>query len=316
MTADVLTFGETMAALRADDPLLLGGRLTLSVAGAESNVAIGLARLGHRVSWAGLTGADEFGRLVRRTLRAEGVDLAHATVTDGGPTGLVVFEPRVADLVRVSYYRTGSAGSLLTPHHVDGPLAAGARIVHLTGVTAGLGEGPRRAVEAAARRATESGSLVCLDVNHRSRLWPRPVAAEVLRPLMAHVGILVASDDELPLAAPSSARTESERVKALLDQGVQEVVVKRGAAGAAVFTADKELALPAVNVPVRDTVGAGDGFVAGYLSAVLDAEPLEARLDRAVFTGAFAVASRGDWEGLPARHEIDLLRAEPGSALR
>ncbi|WP_432589229.1 sugar kinase [Streptomyces sp. HD1123-B1] len=316
MTPDVLAFGETMAALRADDPLFLGGSLKLSVAGAESNVAIGLARLGHRVCWAGLTGADEFGRLVRRTLRAEGVDISYSGVTDRGPTGLVVFEPRVADLVRVSYYRTGSAGSLLTIRDLEVALATGARIVHLTGVTTALGEGPRHAVESAARRASEAGALVCLDVNHRSRLWSRGAAAEVLRPLMPHVDILVASDDELPLAAPASAATEGERVTALLDQGVREVVVKRGAAGAAAFAPGRAVSLPAVAVPVRDTVGAGDGFVAGYLSAVLDGEPLEARLDRAVYTGAFAVASRGDWEGLPARHEIDLLRADPGSTLR
>jgi len=67
---DVVTFGETMAALRAQGALRLGGNLGLSVAGAESNVAIGLARLGHRVRWAGRVGADELGALVLRTLRA------------------------------------------------------------------------------------------------------------------------------------------------------------------------------------------------------------------------------------------------------
>jgi sugar/nucleoside kinase (ribokinase family) len=70
----ILTFGETMAALRSEQPLRLGGSLRLSVAGAESNVAIGLARLGHPVRWAGRVGADELGALIVRTLRAEGVD--------------------------------------------------------------------------------------------------------------------------------------------------------------------------------------------------------------------------------------------------
>jgi len=313
---DVLTFGETMAALRADDPLIMGGPLRLSVAGAESNVAIGLARLGHRASWAGLTGTDEFGRLVRRTLRAEGVDLTHAGVTDAGPTGLVVFEPRVADRVRVSYYRGGSAGSRLAPDHLRAALSAGARIVHLTGVTAALGDGPRRAVETAARRAAEQGALVCLDVNHRARLWSREEAAEALRPLVRHVDVLIASEDELPLAAPAGAAGEDAQAAALLAQGVTEVIVKRGGAGAGAFTAQGCVSLPAVAVPVRDTVGAGDAFVAGYLSAVLDGEPLEARLERAVTTGAFAVASRGDWEGLPSRDELGLLRTAPESALR
>jgi 2-dehydro-3-deoxygluconokinase len=313
---DVLTFGETMAALRAEGPLILGGTLNLSVAGAESNVAIGLARLGHRVRWAGLTGADEFGRLVTRTLRAEGVDISRAGTTDAGPTGVVVFEPRLADLTRVSYHRSGSAGARISAAHLAPALAEGARIVHVTGITSAIGEQPRRAVESAVRTAAAAGALVCLDVNYRARLWSRAQAALALRPLVRDVGVLVASDDELALAAPESAGTEQDRVEALLTAGVREVVIKRGASGADVFTADGSASLPAQPVSVRDTVGAGDAFVAGYLSALLDGEPAEGRLRRAVCTGAFAVASYGDWEGLPARHELPLLGAEPGSALR
>ncbi|MFB7619971.1 sugar kinase [Kitasatospora sp. NPDC056181] len=302
-----------MAALRADRPLRLGGTLSLSVAGAEANVAIGLARLGHSVRWVGVNGDDEFGGLVLRTLRAEGVDVSCAAVDATAPTGLVVFEPRVADLTRVSYYRAGSAGSRLTPATLAGALAEGARIVHLTGVTAALGPGPRAAVEAAARA---TGSAVCLDVNYRAKLWSPEEAAAALRPLVPLLDVLVASDDELALVAPRGVRHEAECVEALLAQGVGEVVVKRGAAGAEVFTEDGSVARPAVRVPVRDTVGAGDAFVAGYLSGLLDALPVGERLDRAVTTGAFAVAAAGDWEGLPFREELTLLDAAPGTALR
>ncbi|MFI5527103.1 sugar kinase [Kitasatospora sp. NPDC051853] len=300
-----------MASLRAAGPLHLGGSLGLSIAGAEANVAIGLARLGHRTRWVGVTGADELGRLVLRTLRAEGVDVTHA-VTDPAPTGLVIFEPRIADLTRVAYYRSGSAGSRLAPRHLDAALAEGARIVHLTGVTAALGPGPRAAVEAAAR----ADATICLDVNYRAKLWSPQAAAEALRPLAPRVDVLVASDDELHLAAPAAAGDEAERVAALLELGVREVVVKRGAAGAETFTADGSVASAAVAVPVRDTVGAGDAFVAGYLSALLDGLPVPGRLARAVTTGAFAVAGAGDWEGLPTRDELGLLDAVPGSTLR
>ncbi|GHH73567.1 ribokinase [Kitasatospora indigofera] len=310
---DVLTLGEAMAAMRADRPLLLGGNLALSVAGAETNVAIGLARFGHSVRWVGVNGEDEFGRLVLRTLRAEGVDVSHAVVDPAAPTGLVVFEPRVADLTRVSYYRAGSAGSRLVPGHLSAALAEGARIVHLSGVTAALGPGPRAAVEAAAHAAP---GLVSLDVNYRAKLWSPQEASAALRPLVPLVDILVASDDELALVAPPGAGGEAECVEALLAQGVGEVVVKRGAAGAEVFTGSRSVARPAVRVPVRDTVGAGDAFVAGYLSGLLDGLPVEERLDRAVVTGAFAVAATGDWEGLPFRDELALLDAAPGTALR
>ncbi|MGW1227851.1 sugar kinase [Streptomyces sp. NPDC002530] len=311
---DVLTFGEAMASLRADRPVRTGGSLRISVAGAEANVAIGLARLGHRVRWVGCTGADEFGALVLRTLRAECVDVGLADRAEG-PTGLVVFEPRTADLTRVAYYRTGSAGSRLGPRHLERALADGARVLHTTGVTAALGSEPLRAVRAALSSAA-GAATVCLDVNHRAKLWSREAAAEALRPLMPHVDILVASDDELALAAPAGLRSEARRAEALLECGVREVVVKRGARGAEVYDASGRTSRPAAPVTVVDTVGAGDAFVAGYLSAFLDGEPVAGRLDRAVTTGAFAVACAGDWEGLPTRDELDLLRASPGSAIR
>ncbi|MEV5583073.1 sugar kinase [Streptomyces parvus] len=312
---DVLTFGESMVSLRADGLIRAGGPLHTSVAGAETNVAIGLARLGHDVRWVGLTGADEFGRLVLRTLRAENVDLAHSAVSEDGPTGLVVFEPRTPDVTRVAYYRSGSAGSRLTAQHLAPALADGARVVHTTGVTAALGPGPLEAVRSALREATEQSVTTCFDVNYRAKLWSPEEAATALRPLVASVDILVASDDELSVVTPASARTERERVESLLERGVREVVVKRGAEGAEVFHPGSA-ARPAVPVPVRDTVGAGDAFVAGYLSAWLDGEPVGDRLARAVTTGAFAVATPGDWEGAPMRDELGLIRATPGSTLR
>ncbi|MFF9144932.1 sugar kinase [Streptomyces sp. NPDC014861] len=312
---EVLTFGEAMVSLRADGPIGTGGTLRTSVAGAEANVAIGLARLGHRVRWVGRTGKDAFGDLVLRTLRAEGVDLGHALRADR-PTGIVVFEPRISDLVRVDYHRRGSAGSRLTPDDLGEALAALPRVVHATGVTAALGPGPLEAVRLALRTASEAGVLTCFDVNHRTKLWSRDEAADALRPLVRYIDVLVASDDELALAAPAEARCETDRVAALLALGVREVVVKRGADGAEVFDSAGSTARPAVRVSVRDTVGAGDAFVAGYLSGLLDGEPVDRRLDRAVTTGAFAVASLGDWEGLPGREELDLLRIAPGDVLR
>jgi 2-dehydro-3-deoxygluconokinase len=313
---DVATFGETMAALRAQDPVRLGGTMRLSVSGAESTVAIGLARLGHRVQWTGLVGDDETGQLVLRTLRAEGVDVAHARQDRRGPTGLILFERRIGDLTRVIYHRTGSAGSYLAPADVLPALDPPPKLLHLTGITPALGPGPAAAVRAAAKSAAGAEVRVCLDVNHRSRLWKRDRAAEVLRPLVPLLSVVVASPDELELIAPASAADERERVSALLDAGVAEVVVKRGADGADGHTVDGTAHAPARRVPVTDLVGAGDAFTAGYLSGLLDGLDLAGRLDRATVTGAFAVASPGDWEGLPARHELGLLDTPPGSTLR
>ena len=224
---DVLTFGESMVSFRTDGPLSQGCLQTTRLAGAESNLAIGLARLGHRVAWAGRVGADRFGELVLGQLRAEGVDTAYAVVDAERATGLMFVEQRTADLTRVEYRRTGSAGSALHIDDVRDGLSAAPRVLHLTGITPALSESARACVAWAAANAAAAGILVSLDVNHRSRLWSREAARDVLTPLAAHARLVIASDDELDLVAAGS---ESHAVASLLALGVQQVAVKRGAA--------------------------------------------------------------------------------------
>ncbi|GAA2876866.1 sugar kinase [Streptosporangium fragile] len=310
-TTDVLTLGETMASLHGSGPLRLGGDLALSIAGAEANVAIGLARLGHTARWAGVVGADELGALVLRTLRAEAVDVSSVRIDPERPTGLLIQENRIGDVARVHYYRSGSAGSMLGTADVTAALAAGGppRILHVTGITPALGPEPRAAVEHAVRRARELGARVCLDVNHRARLWDTAEASAVLGRLLPYVDVLIASHDELPIVAPGGAA-------GALDAGVGEVVVKHGAAGAEVWAGGEHAALPARRVPVRSTVGAGDAFVAGYLSGLLEGLPPAGRLERGVTLGAFAVATHGDWHGLPSREELGLLSLAAGETVR
>ncbi|MEU5953690.1 sugar kinase [Streptomyces sp. NPDC047525] len=318
---DVLTLGETMVALRGSGPLKLGGSMDVSIAGAESNVAIGLARLGHATRWAGAVGDDEAGELVLRTLRAEGVDVSGATRDPDAPTGLILFEPRLPEVTRVHYYRAGSAGSRLTAASVERAFTApgGApRVLHLTGITPALGPSALDTCRRALELAREHGTTVCLDVNFRSRLWSDEEAAAVMRSWIPYVDVLIASDDELPLCVPetTAAGEASALAEELRTQGVREVVVKLGADGATAYTGDGELYAPARPVRAVDAVGAGDAFVAGYLSALLDGDDVAGRLDRAVTTGAFAVASHGDWEGAPTRAELGLLGAGPGTVVR
>ncbi|MFJ6750556.1 MULTISPECIES: sugar kinase [unclassified Streptomyces] len=322
---DVFTFGETMVALRGSGPLKLGGTMNVSIAGAESNVAIGLARLGHEVQWAGAVGDDEAGQLVLRTLRAEGVRISGASADSDAPTGLLLFEPRLPDVTRVHYYRAGSAGSRITDHAVERAFAAAPpRAVHLTGITPALGPAARSAAWRTLQLARQHGSLICLDVNFRARLWSAEEAAEVLRAWAPLVDVLIASDDELPLCLPAERSAPADDPAAviaaqaalLLDLGVGEVVVKLGADGATAFTRAGALHRPATSVRAVDAVGAGDAFVAGYLSALLDGHDTAGRLERAVTTGAFAVASPGDWEGAPTRAELGMLGAPPGTVVR
>ncbi|MFJ5646196.1 sugar kinase [Streptomyces sp. NPDC093223] len=309
---DVLTIGEAMASIRTHAPLRLGGAAHLSVAGSESNVAIGLARLGHRAAWGGVVGRDQPGELIRRTMSAEGVDTRFIRSTAESFTGFIAFDRPAHDITQVSYHRAGSAGSTLTAAECVAAVAGTSpRLLHLTGITPALSVSAREATLAAARAAHAAGVQVTLDVNHRARLWSRADAAAALRELLPLVHTVFASEDELDLLTPAK-----DAPAELLAGGVAEVVVTAGAAGAHCHTPEASLFQPALPVTAVDSIGAGDAFVSGYLSAVLDALPPESRLHRAATVGAFCVGTHGDWEGLPRRNDLLLLSGEGGLALR
>ncbi|HEX5595180.1 MAG TPA: sugar kinase [Micromonosporaceae bacterium] len=314
--SDVLTFGEALVSFRSVGPLASGGTLEMSLAGAESNVAIGLARLGHQATWVGRVSTDEFGEYVLRQLRAEAVHVDEVVRDAERPTGLMFLERRTADLSRVLYHRAGSAGAALCIDDLQAPMSEGARILHLTGITPALSASARAAVQWAVESASAAGMLISLDVNYRARLWSREQARTVLSPLAAHASIIVASADELDLLGDPGA-DEPAVVSGLLGRGVSAVLVKLGAAGARAYTTDGVRHAEALTVTAVDTVGAGDAFTAGYLSGQLDGLDIADCLRRGVTLGAFAVSARGDWEALPRRDELALLEAhETGDTLR
>jgi len=317
----VVCAGEMMAAFRSRGPLRLGGPAHLSVAGAEANVAIGLTRLGVPSAWIGVVGDDELGALVRRTLTAEGVACT-ARVDPSRPTGVVVFEPAAGLRTRAAYYRRDSAGSTLGPGDVElGLNGAAVDAVLTSGITAALSD----ASAAAARRLLEEGrrrgSLTCLSVNYRSALWSRETAASALPGLVALADLVIASASELGLAAgvPGPASDDAgldEMAETILRAGPWEVVVTKGGAGASAYTAEGRVDQAALEVPVVDTIGAGDAFTAGYLSARLEGRPIAERLSTGAAAAAFCIGVSGDWEGLPTRRDLKLVEIEVGDALR
>jgi 2-dehydro-3-deoxygluconokinase len=327
MSGGLVTCGETMACLASRDvaPLRLGGDLRLTIAGAESNVAIGVARLGHSATWIGRVGDDELGELVLRTLRAEGVDVRRARRDGTAPTGLMVKERRVAAVTRVHYYRAGSAGSRLHAGDVDAAVVADAALVHVTGITRALGPEPAGAVAALIAAARSSGVAVAVDVNFRARLWPsREKAALALRALAREGDYVLAGADELALIGADERASsgghasdgDAAAVAELLDGRARAVVVSRGAAGAEVHTAEGVVRRPAPAVTAVDTVGAGDALTAGFLSGLLDGLDPCSALERGVRAAAFAVCTAGDWEGLPTRAELGLLTLDEGATVR
>ncbi|MGW7684909.1 sugar kinase [Kribbella sp. NPDC054772] len=308
---DLLTFGETMVSVRTARPMRLGGDAHLSIAGSESNVAIGLARLGHHATWLSAVGNDEPGRLIQRTLRAEGVDTTHLRYADDAFTGFIAFDQPSHDITRVSYHRNGSAASTLTADETTAAITAiRPTLLHVTGITPALSDTTRAATLAAVQTAYAAGVQVSLDVNYRARLWSRPEAAGALRELLPYIHTVFASDDELDLLTDAA-----EPVTDLLGT-VDHVIVTAGSKGAWAHSSAGTIHQPALPVTVADSIGAGDAFVSGYLSATLDALSPESRLERATTSGAFCVSAYGDWESLPTREDLTLLTHTQGTALR
>jgi 2-dehydro-3-deoxygluconokinase len=313
---DFVTLGETMAVLASPEigPLRAMSSLRLSMAGSESNVAIGLRRLGHEAAWIGRVGNDEFGKLIVERLRAERVDVRAVRVDDGAATAIMLKERRSADLARVTYYRGGHAGSRLEVGDLDESLIAGARVLHVTGITPALSGSARAATHRAVEIARAAGIVVSLDVNYRQALWSRAEASEELRPLAAEADLIFAGTDELELLDGRPDAAEAARTVA--SRNGCEVVVKLGSRGAFAVANGATYEEQARDVRLIDPVGAGDAFVAGYLSAQLDGLGIQERLARGAATSAFAVTVSGDWEGLPTRDELELLELAEGDTLR
>ena len=308
----LVTLGETLGLLVAEDvgPLALVRSMRLSMGGAESNVAIGVARLGLAATWIGRLGRDPIGDLVERHLLAERVRcFVHR---DDAPTALMLRERRTGTASTVSYYRHGSAGSHLCPDDLPPGVIEDAEVLHLTGITPALGPGPADAVREAIRRAKAAGVPVSVDLNFRSKLWDVATAAPVFRELAAGADMLFAGDDEARIALEAKADDEiapAELADALAAFGPSEVVIKRGKHGATAVIDGNLIDVPAVPVTAVDTVGAGDAFVAGYLAGRLTGRDPQERLRTAAITGALAVTVPGDWEAAPRPHELNLLSA-------
>jgi len=305
MTAvDVVTLGETMGLLSAHEigPWRNGHHMILGIAGSETNVAIGLRRLGHSVAWIGRVGSDAFGELILRELRAERVDTSHAIVDADTATGLMFKTRRTTVTSEVVYSRRGSAGSMLCPTDIDVDAIASARLLHITGITAALSPTARQAVARAVDIAQEHRVPISMDVNYRSALWSEPKASAALKEFVKHAAILFASENEAALLVGDLPLERA--ADALVHIGPAQVIIKRGELGYTALIDGTFYAGEAVPVAVADPVGAGDAFVAAYLASWLDGAPPADALIAANHAGSFVVAVPGDWEGLPTSAEL------------
>ncbi|OIJ14683.1 2-dehydro-3-deoxygluconokinase [Anaerobacillus alkalilacustris] len=311
---DVVTIGETMVLFTPESSPLMRYAHSYSrkFGGAETNVAIGLTRLGHQSGWISKVGNDEFGKAMVSFIRGEGVDVSQVTTDETAPTGLYFKEVKSGDNVRVQYYRKGSAASTLQPTDLNEEYIAHAKYLHITGITPALSDSCYETILEAINIAKGNGVKVIFDPNLRRKLWSEEKARRVLLEIAALADIILPGVDEGNFMFGES---DPEKLGQLfLDHGASLVILKVGAKGAYYFTTENSQLVPGYPVEsVIDPVGAGDGFAAGVISGLLDGLEIEEAVARGNAVGALATQIQGDFEGLPNREEIEQFTSESGS---
>ncbi|MFJ6568212.1 sugar kinase [Streptomyces sp. NPDC091292] len=325
LQVDVVALGESMVTFLPTRP----GRLAdvpsfeRGIGGAESNVACGLARAGHRARWVSRVGTDGFGTHLVEEIASYGVDTSAVRHDPHRPTGIYFrtagerpTQPPTTEsggaepptpLAEVVYYRAGSAASAMSPDTVDLAAVLSGRILHLSGITAALSTGCLALLRALT--APRPGRpLVSFDVNYRVSLWrDRAAAGEILLGLARASDLVFVGEDEAHAAwgitgGPAAIRAALPEPRLL--------VVKQGAHGATAFAADGTVtSVPALRVDVVVPVGAGDAFAAGFLSATLRGLPVRDRLRHGHLMAAAALTVPGDLGTPPGRAHADRLAA-------
>ncbi|NLK98820.1 MAG: sugar kinase [Epulopiscium sp.] len=302
---ELITFGESMVLFNpgSKGPLRYVNDFKKTIAGAESNVAIGLARLGHSVGWFSKLGDDEFGRYIKATIRGEGVDVSRVRIDSQNNTGLI-FKERFAHVnPNVYYYRKNSAAANITPEDLDEEYIKNAKILHLTGITPALSQSARETVFKAIQVAKDNDVLVSFDPNIRLKLWSVQEAKPVLLKIAESADIIFPGIDEGKILL--GMENPEEIAKAFLGMGCKIAAIKLGKKGCYVAHKDKGEYVAGYPVEeVEDTVGAGDGYAAGFLSGILRDLSITEAAQYANGVGAMATLVSGDMEGLPTYPQL------------
>jgi sugar/nucleoside kinase (ribokinase family) len=305
---DVATFGEAMVLLVADQPGPLEDVMGFHkrTAGAETNVAIGLARLGLQVGWASRLGADSMARYLLGAMRREGIDCAKVVCDANQRTGFML-KGAVADGSDppTEYHRKGSAASHIGPDDIDMAWLRSARHLHATGVFAALSQRTLAAAHRSIAVMREAGRTISFDPNLRPALWSstEQMRNEINRLAAQADWVLPGLEEGRLLTGADTPEAVARHYRQL---GAKLVVIKLGPDGA--YFDGETGSGHVVGYPVAkvvDTVGAGDGFAVGVVSALLEGRSVADAVKRGAWIGARAVQVPGDTEGLPTRAELD-----------
>ncbi|PIC74677.1 sugar kinase [Sporosarcina sp. P17b] len=303
---NVLTIGDAMITM---DPITKGPMRFVThferkMGGAELNFAIGCSRLGLNSKWISRLGQDEFGKVIYNFARGEGIDVTDVDFVEGYTTSVNFKEVRESGEGKTFYYRQQSPVLTLRVEDINEKLLDSIDLLHITGVFLAIDPQNLTIAKRLITLANEKNIPVSFDPNIRLKLWTIEEARKAYFEIFQQIDILLTGLDEIQLILEDSS--EATLVKLANEFNIKDLVIKDSSAGSRLYRNGEWFTSPAFQVPVIDTVGAGDGFDAGYVYSYLNnLEPNEA-LRFANGVGALVVSVLGDNEGLPYLNEVQL----------
>jgi 2-dehydro-3-deoxygluconokinase len=304
---DVITFGEAMTMFMADQPgpLHRVEQFTRELAGAETNVAIGLARLGLDSGWVSKVGNDAFGRFIMERLKNENVDIERVLTDELHPTGFQLKSKVIEGDPEVQYFRKGSAASHLTIADFNEEYFKSAKHMHMTGIPLALSVDAREFAKHALSFMKRNGRTISFDPNLRPSLWAsKEEMVKQINEVAFQANYVLPGISEGEIL--TGYQNPPDIASFYLEKGVKLVVIKLGEEGAFYKTALEEGTVPGFKVKeVVDTVGAGDGFAVGVISGLTDGMSIHDAVLRGNAIGSLAVQSPGDNDGYPTKSELE-----------
>ncbi|WP_082233244.1 sugar kinase [Halobacillus massiliensis] len=308
---DIITIGDAMIAFEPDStgPLRFASQFQKKVGGAELNVMVGCSRLGLNTGWISRLGHDEFGRAIRNYARGEGVDVSQVEFVTGHPTSVYFKEMMEDGSVRTLYYREKSPTLPMRAEDLDEDYIKQAKILHITGIFPAIDESNVAIIERAISLAKKHGVKVSFDPNIRLKLWSKEEARDTLGRILPSVDILLAGADEMDILI--GEKDPAKIIEKTKELGIEYTAIKMGSEGSVGFFEGKTINAPPVpSKKVVDTVGAGDGFNAGFLYGFIQNWSIEKTLHFANTIGSMVVGVKGDNEGLPYYEDVQILLGE------
>ncbi|MBA5779441.1 sugar kinase [Stappia sp. F7233] len=303
MTPEIVCLGEPMLEFNQQPD----GRYLPGHGGDTSNCAIAAARQGARVGYLTRIGQDAFGDEFMRLWEDEGVDTVCVERDESAHTG-IYFVTHTRDGHAFSYFRAGSAASLMTPQWLPSDYVASARVLHVSGISQAISETAADTVFAAIEAAKAAGTLVSYDTNLRLKLWPLDRARAVIHAAMSCADIaLPGHDDARQLTGLDAPEDIAEFYLRL---GVGIVALTLGSEGTLIATPEERRRIPARKVKPVDATAAGDTFDGAFLAELVrGADPFEAAR-YANAAAALSTQGYGAVAPMPRRAEVEAFLAE------